>query len=153
MPITHYGDLVVPSTQICLWQAVLHFQVTDSYHPTTTKPETSPWLHMATRVSEGEAGYRAKRQKTSPSDMDPKSNPYLAHMYEQPSTNGYSNGYSVNGYHVKSPLLGMKRRQTTAAQAVALENGPRNPFKDEPLSQRYFDILRTRRNLPVHAQR
>lgn len=108
---------------------------------------------MATRVSEGEEGYRAKRQKTSPSDTDSTFNPYLAHMYEQPSTNGYSNGYIANGHQVKSALSGMKRRQTTATQAEALENGPRNPFKDEPLSQRYFDILRTRRNLPVHAQR
>ncbi|EME40701.1 hypothetical protein DOTSEDRAFT_74295 [Dothistroma septosporum NZE10] len=37
-----------------------------------------------------------------------------------------------------------------AAQA---EDGPDNPFTGMPLSDRYFGILKSRRGLPVHAQR
>ena len=33
------------------------------------------------------------------------------------------------------------------------EDGPNNPFTDQPLSANYFKILQTRRGLPVHAQR
>ena len=79
-----------------------------------------------------------KRQKTS-GDMNPESNPYLAHMYSAQS----------NGTGLKS----FKRHATTAAQATAAEDGPSNPFTGKKLSDRYFDILKTRRNLPVHAQR
>ena len=49
---------------------------------------------MAERRSDFEDGSApAKRQKMSTEPTDPKLNPYLAHMYESPSTNGYSNGY------------------------------------------------------------
>jgi pre-mRNA-splicing factor ATP-dependent RNA helicase DHX15/PRP43 len=37
--------------------------------------------------------------------------------------------------------------------AKKAEDGPENPFKGGVLSERYFGILKTRRNLPVHAQR
>lgn len=105
---------------------------------------------------------RAKRQKTT--DSDPSSNPYLAHMYPEGEGDegGYENGYSNgNGAGIKSSsngavgagLKGLKRHSTTAAQASAVEDGPLNPFNGAPLSQRYFGILKTRRNLPVHAQR
>ena len=33
------------------------------------------------------------------------------------------------------------------------EDGPNNPFNGRSLSKSYFNILKTRRNLPVHAQR
>jgi pre-mRNA-splicing factor ATP-dependent RNA helicase DHX15/PRP43 len=80
--------------------------------------------------------------------MDPRSNPYLAHMYEGQS-NGYSNGASETG----TALDKMKRHQTTAQQAQDVEDGDVNPFTGKPYSERYMSILKTRRNLPVHAQR
>jgi len=89
--------------------------------------------------------------------MDPKSNPYLAHMYEDDnstySSNGYSNGYGSKTGYTDSQLTKFKRHETTAAMAKAAEDGPNNAFTGQPLSQKYFDILKTRRNLPVHAQR
>lgn len=99
---------------------------------------------MADRRPEDPEMSRAKRPRTD--DMDPKANPYLAHMYEEES-----NGYGSNG--VGSGLSKFKRHQTTAAQAHEAENGPANPFNEKPLSERYFNILKTRRDLPVHKQR
>lgn len=83
----------------------------------------------------------AKRMKTG--DMDPSSNPYLAHMYE----NGRSGERGVGG------LSKFKRHRTTAEEAEIAEDGPNNPFNNNPLSQQYFNILKTRRDLPVHKQR
>ena len=51
------------------------------------------------------------------------------------------------------PLNNFKRHATTAAEAKQAEDGPNNPFTDKPLSEKYFGILKTRRGLPVHAQR
>ncbi|KAJ8063182.1 hypothetical protein OCU04_008421 [Sclerotinia nivalis] len=101
---------------------------------------------MADRRPEELEMTRAKRPRTD--DMDPKSNPYLAHMYEEES-NGWGNGSSGTG----SGLTKFKRHQTTAAQAHEAEDGPLNPFNDKPLSKQYFNILKTRRDLPVHRQR
>lgn len=89
--------------------------------------------------SEIRAVKRQKLEKT----MDPQSNPYLAHMYQTPQPP------SANGSGLKS----FKRHATTATQAMAAEDGPANPFTGRNLSKRYFDILKVRRNLPVHAQR
>ena len=104
-------------------------------------------------------GSSAKRQKTNGMDRsDPKNNPYLAHMYEE-QDEGYGNGYStpsrrMNGTPAGSgPLAGFKRHRTTATQAKKAEDGPANPFTGQPLSNRYMSILKTRRDLPVHAQR
>lgn len=105
---------------------------------------------------------RAKRQKTS--EADPSSNPYLAHMYEnggadQSNGNGYGGGHRngrqaiSNGTQPSGGLKSIKRHSSTAEQAQLAEDGPANPFTGNPLSERYFSILRTRRNLPVHAQR
>lgn len=91
---------------------------------------------------------RFKRQKTA----DDRSNPYLAHMYSDEDSaapaaqNGTSNGDSAS-------LESFTRHATTAKQAKLAEDGPSNPFNQKPLSQRYFSILKTRRDLPVHAQR
>ena len=100
----------------------------------------------------------AKRQKMSSESTDPRSNPYLAHMYEATDTNGYGNGYStpprrMNGVVNGGPLSELQRHKTTAALAKKAEDGQVNPFTGEALSQRYFSILKTRRDLPVHAQR
>ncbi|KXT11234.1 hypothetical protein AC579_5555 [Pseudocercospora musae] len=96
---------------------------------------------------------RFKRVKTS----DDRSNPYLAHMYSGngDSSNGVNlNGSASNGGASTSiDLSTWKRNATTAKMAEVAENGPANPFTGVPLSERYFGILKTRRDLPVHAQR
>lgn len=98
---------------------------------------------------------RFKRQKMSDEQRD-KSNPYLAHMHEAGEhTNGYSNGYG-NGSATSGgdALSSLQRHSTTAKLAQLAEDGPINPFKPgATLSERYFGILKTRRDLPVHAQR
>ncbi|KAK6599038.1 pre-mRNA splicing factor ATP-dependent RNA helicase prp43 [Botrytis cinerea] len=101
---------------------------------------------MADRRPEEVEMSRAKRARTD--DMDPKTNPYLAHMYEEES-NGWGNGSNDAG----SGLSNFKRHHTTAAQAHEAEDGPANPFNEKPLSKQYFNILKTRRDLPVHKQR
>lgn len=91
--------------------------------------------------------------------VDPKSNPYLAHMYEEDeSYNGYSNGYGktidrTSRVSEASTLARLPRHRTTAAMAKKAEDGPVNAFTGRPLSSQYFNILQTRRNLPVHSQR
>ena len=112
---------------------------------------------MAHRAGDFE-GVPAKRQKMS-SESDPRSNPYLAHMYEEDDDpNGYSNGYStppkkISGATGSGVLSDFQRHNTTAKQAIAVEEGKLNPFTGEQFSQRYVSILKTRRGLPVHAQR
>lgn len=82
-----------------------------------------------------------KRSKVDNGDMAEKYNPYLAHTYENNDMEG------------GSLLTGMKRRETTAEQAERAEDGEYNPWTGQPHSQRYFGILKTRRDLPVHKQR
>lgn len=117
------------------------------------------------RPDSGDSG-RSKRQKTS-IDMDPKANPYLAHMYPEDQEEedegvdtGYGQGYGfgkpagrMNGRSNPSALVGFPRHKTSAAMAKSAEDGPNNPFNGKPLSAEYFNILKIRRNLPVHAQR
>jgi pre-mRNA-splicing factor ATP-dependent RNA helicase DHX15/PRP43 len=96
---------------------------------------------------------RAKKPRT---DRDPASNPYLAHMYE--GSNGNSDGYGYSSNNGLEPstitaLSTFKRHQTTAAQADAAERATNNPFNNKPLSKQYFNILKTRQDLPVHKQR
>ena len=115
---------------------------------------------MADRRPGTDESQPAKRQKISSTpDMDPKANPYLAHMYEDaPNENGYTNGYGggrnrTNGVSQGTSLAKFPRHATTTAMATKAEDGPNNPFSGQPLSQQYFNILKTRRGLPVHAQR
>lgn len=108
---------------------------------------------MADRRSQVDNG-RNKRQKTTTEDS---SNPYLAHMYEGGDSQGYENG-NGNAYTTLSSgssdgLTHFKRHATTSALAAKAEDGPNNPFNGNPLSEKYFRILKTRRNLPVHSQR
>ena len=113
-----------------------------------------------------------KKQKMGDTS-DPRSNPYLAHMYpgsDSDEDGGVSLGggapqtaksavkssygaYQKNGFTSSGSMADFKRHETTAAQAKAAEDGPTNPFTGRELSKGYFNILRTRRNLPVHAQR
>lgn len=112
---------------------------------------------MADRRPEEQEMSRAKRIKSDDS-LDPASNPYLAHMYGSNGDDGYGSGWNarngnVNGTPDSTPLASFKRHKTTAAQAHEAENGPRNPFNSAPLSETYFSILKSRRDLPVHKQR
>lgn len=108
---------------------------------------------MPKRPFDGDDG-EAKRAKTTNGNMDPRSNPYLAHMYEDQS---YQNGVEDGGvkleYYEEKPLEYFKQHHTTAQEAEQAEDGPNSPFTGRPLSASYFKILQTRRNLPVHAQR
>ena len=111
---------------------------------------------MADRRPEDQEMSRAKRPRTG--DSDPTKNPYLAHMYEVQEYDSYSNGYTPrngNGFSssTRTGLSNFKRHETTASQAHTAEDGPNNPFNNAPLSQQYFNILKTRRDLPVHKQR
>lgn len=106
---------------------------------------------MAEKRTDFTAGAPSKRQKMSNNTADPKLNPYLAHMYEEQVSNGYSNGYS-NGTE-GGPLSKFRRHQTTAAETEVVEAGNINPFTRQKHSERYFSILKTRRDLPVHQQR
>lgn len=82
--------------------------------------------------------------KRAKKEMDPRDNPYLAHMYPEKN----ENGTSQNGAFAK-----FTRHQTTAALAREAEDSDVNPFKGQPFSSTYFSILKTRRNLPVSEQR
>ncbi|KAK2790414.1 DEAH-box ATP-dependent RNA helicase prp43 [Emmonsiellopsis sp. PD_33] len=101
---------------------------------------------MADRRSDGDTAARAKkRQKTDTSNTDPRNNPYLAHMYENDASNGYAGD--------RSPLDSFPRHKTTAAMAKEAEDASLNPFNGKSFSSKYFSILKTRRDLPVHSQR
>lgn len=98
---------------------------------------------MVDRRSDPEDGSRAKRQKMEAGD--PKDNPYLAHMYEDANVN--------SNIDSSSPFAKFKRHQTTAALAKKAEDNDVNPFNGQPFSSKYFSILKSRRDLPVHQQR
>lgn len=103
---------------------------------------------MVDRISDSEGASRAKRQKMTKTDVDPRDNPYLAHMYEPAAdANEWVDGA------IDKAFRKMKRRQTTAADAKRVEDGGVNPFSKEPFSPKYYSILKDRRDLPVHAQR
>lgn len=104
---------------------------------------------MVDRRPDLENGSRVKRQKIDMPLSDPKDNPYLAHMYATETNNGIAYGASDKA----SLFANIKRHKTTAAQARQLEDGESNPFTGQPFSNRYLSILKTRRDLPVHAQR
>lgn len=112
---------------------------------------------MADRRPELDDLRQTKRLKTE--DLDPRANPYLAHRYEEPTKDiSYSNGYGKpsnqkNGVESALILADFPRHATNALMANKAEDGPNNPFNGKPLSTQYFNILKTRRNLPVHAQR
>lgn len=102
----------------------------------------------------------SRTAKAEPSET--RYNPYLAHMDEQKDdTLGYGNGYGhgvkssrMNGMSTTGTTIGhFPHHQTTAAMAKMAEDGPNNPYNGKPLSKQYYNILKTRRSLPVHAQR
>ncbi|KAK8038775.1 pre-mRNA-splicing factor ATP-dependent RNA helicase prp43 [Apiospora rasikravindrae] len=90
----------------------------------------------------------AKRVKK---EEDIANNPYLAHMQQD---NTMENGSRYSDRLPKgSPFADFERRATTAKQAAKAEEGDNNPFTGEPHSPQYFNILKSRRDLPVHKQR
>lgn len=123
-------------------------------------PEVNPYLNHVHK-DEPEDSSTKKRQKVShtSSKLDPEANPYLAHLYkdsteENESKNNYTNSLKkTRGFSDAMGLSNFPRHATDAAMARKAEDGPLNPFNGKPLSKRYFEILQTRRNLPVHAQR
>lgn len=110
-----------------------------SYTPTATDDSSDPNLKR-----------KSQPLKTVNDPDDPLlaayNNPYLAHMLPD-------QGYVPQVAAGRGPLRDFKKRQTTAKQAQKAEDGPDNPFTLRPLSRNYFDILKKRRELPVHAQR
>ena len=107
--------------------------------------------------------YPSKRQdkptKAEDAELDPRKNPYLAHHYDQEedNTNGYNHASKMYSKQSRPDFIGalskFPRHGTTAKMAAAAEDGPVNPFTGQRLSDEYMRILKTRRELPVHAQR
>lgn len=84
-----------------------------------------------------------KLKKAKNDDMAP--NPYLAHLEQD-------NGPSMRSSEY--PLFnGVTRHASTAPSAVAIEDNAINAWTGGTHSQRYFGILKTRRDLPVNQQR
>lgn len=110
---------------------------------------SDPSAHGGKRTSADADG--SSRKKAKKEEQDDSYNPYLAHMHEQESRP--RNGFKSEEPSPDSPLAGMKRRQTTAKQAGKAEDSTNNPFNGQPHSQKYFQILQGRRDLPVHKQR
>ena len=111
-----------------------------SYTPTTSPEESDDALkHKGKPLSGG---------IHDPDDplLAAYNNPYLAHMLPD-------QGYLPQVAAGRGPLRDFRKRETTAKQAQKAEDGPDNPFTLRPMSRNYFDILRKRRDLPVHAQR
>lgn len=92
-------------------------------------------------VDEETSNQDSKRVKMAKGDATEKYNPYLAHQYDGNSNNSGSS------------LDALERHNTTAEQASKCEDADLNPWTGQPHSQRYFGILKTRRDLPVHKQR
>lgn len=117
--------------------------------------------HAGASSKDNRPSKRMKRAGTNgqslTEDAD-RSNPYLAHMYENESEDfkqgsGGRSGGKRKRDGVVGSLTSYPRHETTAAMAKIAEDGPLNPFTDRPLSKQYFAILEKRRDLPVHAQR
>lgn len=119
------------------------------------QPPLSQMTSTTRRTAEDPVDRPSKRHKQGadkvqgePTAVD-RANPYLAHMFDNSEPTQDGNG----GSHGRSMMGNFVRHQTTAKMAHAAEDGPLNHFNGKPLSQKYFDILKLRRNLPVHLQR
>ncbi|KAF8246893.1 P-loop containing nucleoside triphosphate hydrolase protein [Wilcoxina mikolae CBS 423.85] len=102
----------------------------------------------------GSDGERPSKRPKATDPLDPSTNPYLAHMYDGSEQNANGIALGKRGSNDGETVLhSFQRHNTTADQAMMAEDGPNNPFNFKPLSNQYFRILETRRNLPVHQQR
>ncbi|CUM64357.1 uncharacterized protein PRCAT00001959001 [Priceomyces carsonii] len=90
-----------------------------------------------------------KRQKTDDSHAEQVAEEAEQSLLKHPHKD--SNVELV--HHDDGEFSELKRHKTTTAEAIKLENGPKNPFSGTELSAKYFDILKVRRDLPVHSQR
>ncbi|KAI0130881.1 P-loop containing nucleoside triphosphate hydrolase protein [Daldinia grandis] len=111
------------------------------------------------RLSSPDVETPMKRVKTEDGDDSKPAeyNKYLAHWSNDNDSwdskyNGNGSGFS-DRLPKGSPLAQFEPRRTTAEQAFKAEDRDNNPFTGEPHSQQYFNILKSRRNLPVHKQR
>ncbi|GJD01566.1 helicase associated domain-containing protein [Colletotrichum higginsianum] len=96
---------------------------------------------------DGSLRKKAKKEEEADSE-ESKYNPYLAHMKEE---NGVKAEDGV--IDASSPFAGFKPRATTAKQAEKVEDLDTNAFTGRPHSQKYFQIMQSRRDLPVQKQR
>ncbi|TDZ23484.1 putative pre-mRNA-splicing factor ATP-dependent RNA helicase prp43 [Colletotrichum sidae] len=99
------------------------------------------------RLSADRDGSSRKKAKKEESEEPSAYNPYLAHMKEE-------NGFKTEGdIDPSSPFAHFNQRATTAKQAEKVEDLDTNAFTGRPHSQKYFQILQSRRDLPVNKQR
>ena len=117
--------------------------------------------HYESKAEPPENGFQYQHSSMKAEPSETKYNPYLAHLdVPVDETLGYSNGYrhglksgKLDGTSSGTTIGHFPRHGTNAAMAKKAEDGPNNPFTGKPLSTQYFNILKTRRNLPVHVQR
>jgi pre-mRNA-splicing factor ATP-dependent RNA helicase DHX15/PRP43 len=83
------------------------------------------------------------------SELASGGNPYSAHL-DKPS-NAKQAQRPANG-NTASPLDGWITRKVVGKQVATAMDGPTNPFTGRAHSTRYFEILKQRKNLPVHQQ-
>ncbi|EMR11150.1 pre-mRNA-splicing factor ATP-dependent RNA helicase PRP43 [Pneumocystis murina B123] len=76
-------------------------------------------------------------------------NPYISNLEKDMS----QSKSCINSGNFNFLWTSFKKHRTTAEQAEKLENGPINPFNGASFSEKYFNILKKRRQLPVHSQR
>ncbi|KAK9461539.1 P-loop containing nucleoside triphosphate hydrolase protein [Lipomyces oligophaga] len=98
---------------------------------------------------------RGKRQKT---EQEMK-NPYLAHLDSNEEDGSLANKtgpykrIETRNEVDNGPFAEFIPHETTAEMAIKAEDGPENPFTGRKFTQKYFDILKKRRDLPVFQQR
>jgi hypothetical protein len=120
--------------------------------PTSKRQKIDGGSHKLAPAGEPELSPKRKHvaPSTNNSQDDPLlaayNNPYLAHMIPE-------NGYSPQIAAGRGPLRDFVQRKTTAIQADEAEDREDNPFTLRRHSKTYFEILKKRRELPVHAQR
>lgn len=103
----------------------------------------SPDSKGAKRSMDDSFAKDSKRVKTNGKEKMADYNPYLAHQYED----------AGNGGDHESILDTFERQKTTAKQHTEAEDVDINPWTNKPRTQQYFNILKTRRDLPVQQQR
>lgn len=133
-----------------LWSTAMASTTRRTPEDLTAPPRKRCKQNSATNSDVQQEGVKALPLKQGSSTLPPKQadedrvNPYLAHMY---------NGGGRRPGKWSSPLDTFVKHKTTASMAESVQDGPQNPFTGVHLSARYFNILKTRRNLPVHVQR